>query len=252
MMDAVHSAHAPQSLSRQSARVILWYTVEGITSIGTTLLSLGIFFYMRERFGWGLVRNFSLAAAQGMIYTVGALLANPLQARLGRQRLLTILYLIMAALAAAALFTDSSLIVAAILLAYVATAAMSWPALESLLASGVDAHRLSKRMGIYNLLWAGSGAFTIAINGALIEHWRAGVFLLPVLVHATSCLLMVLSQLQMPATDSTATHGPSHLEVEAPLLRQRQLALWLSRISLPSTYVVIYSLMAMLPSLPAI
>jgi MFS family permease len=34
------------------------------------------------------------------------------------------------------------------------------------------------------------------------------------------------------------------------LLRARTLALWLSRIALPATYVVIYSLMAMMPSLP--
>ena len=40
--------------------------------------------------------------------------------------------------------------------------------------------------------------------------------------------------------------------VSAQLVGQRQLALWLSRIALPATYVVAYSLSPILPSLPAV
>src|SRR5207237_1878025 len=40
-----------------------------------------------------------------------------------------------------------------------------------------------------------------------------------------------------------------HAEPEPELLASRTLAMWLSRIALPSTYVVVYSMMAMMPSL---
>jgi hypothetical protein len=42
----------------------------------------------------------------------------------------------------------------------------------------------------------------------------------------------------------------AHAEPEPELLAKRTLAMWLARIALPATYVVIYSMMAMMPSLP--
>jgi hypothetical protein len=44
--------------------------------------------------------------------------------------------------------------------------------------------------------------------------------------------------------------APAALHGEPQLLRSRTLALWLSRLALPATYVVIYGLMALMPSLP--
>jgi len=52
------------------------------------------------------------------------------------------------------------------------------------------------------------------------------------------------------ATQPTAAPGHVHIDPEPALVRQRTLALWLSRIALPSTYVVIYSLSALMPLLP--
>jgi MFS family permease len=55
------------------------------------------------------------------------------------------------------------------------------------------------------------------------------------------------------ADDKTSdTSAPAHatFHPEPALLAQRTQALWLSRIALPSTYVVIYSLSALMPLLP--
>src|SRR2546421_12993393 len=119
----------PNGLSTTGGKLATWYVVEFITSIGTTLLSLGIFFYMKQEFGWGMKRNFLLAAGQGAVYAVGALCANPLQARLGRERLLIIVYALMGAIAATAIVIHTATVVAGALLAYVFVAAGNWPAL---------------------------------------------------------------------------------------------------------------------------
>ncbi|HZL35552.1 MAG TPA: MFS transporter [Tepidisphaeraceae bacterium] len=51
---------------------------------------------------------------------------------------------------------------------------------------------------------------------------------------------------------ASAPGAPSTSAIDPPsqLLRVRVLALWLSRVALPATYIVIFSLMALMPSLP--
>ena len=54
-----------------------------------------------------------------------------------------------------------------------------------------------------------------------------------------------------PSVASNTAHvSPAHIEPE--LLRLRTTALWLSRVALPATYVLIYGLMALMPSLPVL
>jgi hypothetical protein len=52
----------------------------------------------------------------------------------------------------------------------------------------------------------------------------------------------------LPAAAADADHA--HAEPEPELLAKRTLAMWLARIALPATYVVVYALAAMMPLLP--
>src|SRR5205085_7291805 len=96
-----------------------------------------------------------------------------------------------------------------------------------------------------------------AADGWIIQHFPTGVFVLPMLAAGTSALLLALARnvepregqaLAAPAA-AAAAHHPAP---EPQLLGMRKLALWLSRIALPATYVLIYSLLAMMPSLPLV
>jgi MFS family permease len=107
---------------------------------------------------------------------------------------------------------------------------------------------MSRRLAAYNMVWSSAGAIAVATNGALIDHWLSGVLWLPAILHAVSALLLFI-----PIHEREAPPNPPiHLHAEEALIAKRTLALWLSRLALPSTYVVIYSLMAMLPSMPVI
>src|ERR1051326_8741716 len=100
-------------------------------------------------------------------------------------------------------------------------------------------------MGDYNLVWSATNTVTLAVSGTIIQGSRAGLFVLPAAAHLVSALLMwARSDVE---AEPAATSGKA--AVEAQLLAQRTLAMWLARISLPATYVVIYSMMAMMPSL---
>jgi hypothetical protein len=225
----------------------LLYLVEGLASIGGNLLQVGIFFYTNRRFGWGLRENFTLAAAQGVVYVGGALLAQRVAARVAPTTVLGVLYVILAAIASLPLLADSPRAVTAAVLAYTAMMAIGWPILESLVSTGVDAGALAKRISTYNVVWAATGAFIIAVNGAIIDYWPAGVFVLTAAVHITSTLLLLSARRQ--AAGGIAIAAGDHVEPEPELLRVRTVALSLSRISMPASYALIYALSALLPSL---
>ena len=235
----------PLSYVPRPPSIKLLYLVEGLASIGGNLLQVGIFFYTNRRFGWGLRENFTLAAAQGVVYVVGALLAHGITTRVAPRTVLSVLYVILAAIAFAPLAADSQTGVVAAVLAYTALMAIGWPILESLVSTGVDAAALAKRVSTYNVVWAGTGALIIAVNGAIIDYWPAGVFVITAAVHAAGAALILANN------GSQAPQLPSlPAGVEPELLRVRTLALWLSRISMPASYALIYALSALLPSLP--
>ena len=77
------------------------YTIATLGTVGGTLLTTGIFFYTNHRFGWGLQRNFQLAAVQGIVYVAGGVLWGPIVKKLPPGKALTLLHRAMATIAAA-------------------------------------------------------------------------------------------------------------------------------------------------------
>jgi hypothetical protein len=119
---------------------------------------------------------------------------------------------------------------------------------------GFSAHELSRRVSVYNLVWATVGAVMVAINGLIIETYPSGVFLISLLTCAAAAVILVVYPVapvaRCHAIDSDARiQSP---EPEPKLARQRIQALWLSRICVPAMYIAIYALAALLPSLTSI
>ncbi len=226
------------------------YTVEGFSSVGGNLMQVGIFFYTQQRFGWGLKENFSLAAVQGIVYVLGALTAQGWAGRFGRRNVLVALYALLCAIALSTLLAKTPVGVVAALLAYAAIGSIGWPILESMVSSDVDARLLAKRISTYNVVWAATGALAIAINGAVIDFWAPGVFVLTAIVHGVSGLILLLPS--PPAPPLASSDAPPHLDPEPELIRVRTVAMWLSRISLPASYALVYAVSALLPSIPAL
>lgn len=230
----------------------IFFAVCAIESIAGALLTLGIFFYTKNQFHWGATQNYLLAMCQGAIYIVGALLASPLQRRWGRRNLLLLLYIILAAITGTAATQTSTFSITTLILAHTFVIAATWPMVESLVSTDADAHELSRRLGIYNLIWSFTGTAAVALSGKLIDRWPASFFVICTFCHCAGASLMFFSRrLASNAPSESASHAPRPLP-EAALFRQRRRALWLSRISLPATYVVIYGLSALMPSLPVI
>ena len=238
--------------------ILVFYVVEGITSHSVALMLASIYFYTTSRFGWDSMRNYMLAAALGVVYVGGAMSAHAVALRLGRRQTLVTVYLLMSAAAWLAVVGGGSpLFLVPLLLVYSGLSAVSWPALESLVSSGAEAGELSRRLGVYNCVWSGTGAITVALAGLLLKYWPAGNFVIPGFWHVAMALLLLRVLSREAATKAAAPQAPDeppHAKInpEPELLRVRTLALWMSRLALPATFVVISSLLAAMPTLPLI
>ena len=240
--------------SRPLPPVARLFTAEGLCSIGGNLLQVGIFFYTNRRFDWGLRENFTLATVQGVVYVVGAMLAHALATRVGARRALLVQLTALTLVALAPVVNGSVNVVIAALLAYTFIIGLCWPMIESLVATGVaDPHAMSRRMAAYNVVWAGTAALTLAVNGTIIEYWPVGVFVITAVMHGTSALLLLPGLRNSAPVEPEAAQAPHpHLDPEPELLRVRTVALWLSRISVPASYALVYALSALLPSLATV
>lgn len=223
------------------------YAIEAMLSVGGTLLSIGIVFVMNHRFGWQMRQNFLLATGQGIVYVPGALSARWLAERFGRRAALSWIYLVLAALALVAAAAKSPVVIAVLLLGFTFVIGTSWPMLESLVTTGVDASALGRRVGTYNMIWPAAGFVAIAVEGLIIRYWTAGVFVIPAAVCVASAALLAFRRPETPVPPPIVEPSPA---AEPELIRSRTLALWLSRTALPATYTVVYGLMPMMPSLP--
>lgn len=234
--------------SRRQLLMILLIT--GLMDIGATFLLSGIFFFTEHEFGWGPLKNLLLASAQGLMYVGGALMAHPLTIRWRPGLVLAGLQGAMAIFALAILpIAASPPAMVAVLLIYTLISAAVWPILEGLVTRGADPHQMSRRVSVYNLVWSGGAALTVAITGTIIRLHHLGLFLITALVHAAAGgLAWKAIRPQQPAQIAAGAQP----EPETELLRMRRLALWLARISLPAVFVLSYSLLAMLPSLPVL
>ena len=213
-------------------------------------MSVGIFFYMKDRFGWQMPQNFRLAAAQGLIYVPGALSAGRFSSWLGRRGALAAVYAVLSVLSLVAWGMasgdrPSAAAVTLLLLAYTAAIGVSWPILESVVAGG-DPRAIARRVSVYNIVWPAAGAIGIACEGTIIRYWMSGLLLVPAATHLASLFLLAMAgRLESPSRSIEPVLRP-----QPELIHQRKLALWLSRTALPATYTVVYGLMPMMPSLP--
>lgn len=242
-----------QTISRSTSRIsrplVITYVIEGILSFATSLIFIGIFFYTSNVFGWGLAGNFCLATAQGVVYVAASLMTGKISRALGARKLL---FAANAALAmvslACAFFSTNPWVLSALILLYVPLAGLNWPVLEAAASSNADPQQLSRRIGLYNVIWAFTGAVAVGLQGLLIKIDPRATFIAPLLIHI---LILVILFIERGGVTSAQTQH-AHLEPEPKLLHRRTQALWLSRITLPSTYVVIYTVSALVPLLPAV
>ena len=239
------------------------YSAEAANAVSAILLVVGLSFYTNHRFGWGARENFTIAAFQGTLYMVGALTAKGLAQRWGRRKSLLGLYSGMTVCAIAVgmcASTGRAVITALIAVFETGLVAASWPMLQSLVSEAGEQSKLSERLGCYNIIWSSMGALAIAGSGLIIQHAPAWVFFGIIAAGHLLAGALIFRRTRSATSKSVAgdpAQSIAYSNASAPvidetIMRRNRLALFLSRIALPSTYVAVYSLSPAMPSLHAI
>lgn len=240
----------------EQSRLLIYFLVEYLCSIGQPLLTMGIFFFTHNRLGWGLRANLLLAMGEGAVYTIGAMLAHPLVERFSQRRALIAVNIAMAVIVLVPAIHPSNFLVTIVLLLYAFIIAMNWPMLESRVSSCGSSATLSRRIGLYNFVWSGASFMMFAFTGTIVHFWPTGMFAIPLVVHALSAIALWLGDDPDEVIAQSAARvgevAQEHPHAELELRRQRTLALWLSRISLPAMYVAQNALVSMMPTLPSV
>ncbi len=226
------------------------YLIEGLSSLSGCLLMIGIPFYTTQRFGWSSGQNLLLMMAQGIAYTAGALSAGPLARRARKTHSLIGVNAGLVLLALAISLSSTTAVLIPLLLAYVFVGTLTWPLIESLITEGCDPIKMNRRVTGYNLVWSAMNVIVIGLYGTVLRAWPAGPLVIPAVsqsIAVCAAVILAAKHRQPAGTAAAAPHGDP--QVAARLASSRRMAMWLSRISLPASFVAANGLMAVFPTM---
>ena len=160
------------------------FALAGVNSFATVFYSNYLFYFMRERFGFGNLDCLGLSALMGFLYTFAAWWAGRFAQRRGYFLSLGIGCGGMAAALGAGLFAPTAPAQMLVLVAWTVAVCFTWPPLEALATEGETPEGLGRMVGIYNLVWSGAAALGYFCGGALAENlgWKS-LFWLPAALH---------------------------------------------------------------------
>ncbi len=162
-----------------------YFVLEGVNSFGTVFYFYYVYFYMQQAFGFGNKSNLLLAALNGATYAVGVWWAGKLAQRLGYFTSLKLGYFMMFAAQAVGsqLHHAPGQIVA--MAATDLGMCFTWPVLEALVSEGEPVGQVPHMVGVYNVIWAGTGAVAYFTGGAVLEKLGLrSLFFIPMAANA--------------------------------------------------------------------
>jgi predicted MFS family arabinose efflux permease len=229
------------------------FTLEGLNSFATVLYFNYLYFFMRDRFGFGNKRNLALAALLGFVYALAAWQAGKFAQHKGYFTALKLGFFVMAISLAAGIFFNSA--AGQILAASAVTVGMCfiWPTLEALISEGETAARLPRAIGIYNVVWAVTNAASYFIGGTLIEMFGYKIIFTMPLIFVFAMLALTLwlqkhaRQIARQASGKSETESPP--EPHRPASPKAKAFLRMAWLANPFAYIAINTLIAVIPGI---
>ena len=147
-----------------------FFLLEGLNSFATTYYFYYVYFFTHHKFGFDNQANLMLAAIAGLIYVPAAIFGGRFAQRAGYFTALKLGFAIMiGALSVGWFVVDSAAGHIAVMLVTTIGMCFTWPTLEGLVSEGEDYPGLQRNLGIYNVVWAGTGALAYFSGGAMLD-----------------------------------------------------------------------------------
>src|SRR6266581_8123035 len=214
--------------SRMSQRQLKtgYFILEGLNSFATVYYLFYLYFFMQMAFGFGNKANLVLAAANGMIYMFGSFFAGRFSQRFGYFKSLKLGLAVMILGLCAGIRADSSGGQIAVMAVIVLGMCFTWPPLEALISENEPPAGVQTMVGIYNVVWAGTGALAYFSGGAMLEKLSMkSLFYAPITVQLIQLGLTVWIERQGRAGDERPRHEPASQDARSAYIAVNTLEL---------------------------
>ena len=223
------------------------YLLEGTNSFATAYYFNYLLFLLRDRHGFGDFQNLTLGAVHGMLFMGSAWLGGRIGQKLGYVMALRLGFAGMAASMALGWAFPGLFVQMIAFAGWTITMCFTWPNLEALACAGQPSDKLARRVGIYNVVWAGTAAFGYLMGGWMVAQLGTGsLYWFPLTIHA----LQAVATFLWPSRPTFEAPKPSHAAVDrdVPLVRPAyfQKLAWVAN---PLSYMAINTLLVMVPGI---
>jgi predicted MFS family arabinose efflux permease len=232
-----------------------YFALAALNTLATCYFFNYLFFFLRDRFGFGNRQNLWVSALYGFIYIFSAWQCGKFAQRRGVLTSLRLGFSGLALLMAIGGLVDSLPGVLGALLGYSVVLLFTWPALESVVSQNESRSGMQHMVGVYNCTWAAAAALAYFTGGPLYDHLgRGAVFWLPAGIFAVELVLLSWLARHMPAATlarpEQAAEPAPHPESAAyhqPVRPEGFLKMaWLAN---PFAYVAMNTLLAVMPGI---
>lgn len=189
-----------------------YFVLEGLNSFGTVLFFYYFYFFMQKEYGYGTKANLALAALNGGAYAAASWFAGRAAQRLGYISALMIGFGMMGISLGLGWLADSAAAHIVLMVGTVLGMCFTWPVLEALVSEGERPEDVPHMVGIYNVVWAATGAVSYFIGGTLVDTLGLRVvFAVPMFISIIQfALAFWLKRMASKEERSRARAGASH------------------------------------------
>lgn len=227
------------------------FVFEALGSLACGFYGNYIFFYLRDRHGFGDLGNLGAAALMGLVIALASWKGGRLAQKHGlTPTMFAGLFGMILALGAGA--TQASLIAQLMVLVFwTASQFLIWPALEALVTENEDGPSRARTVGIYSVVWATCSALSYFLGGAVFERLgHSSIFWLPPLFHVLQLVLLLKIARDRKAgiKPESLSRGEENISTTTRPANARvfQRMAWLAN---PFACVAAFTLLAMMPEL---
>ena len=237
--------------SRQQKSI--YFVIEGLNSFTTVYYFYYFYFFMQQQFGFGNKANLLLAAANGATYAVGSWWSGRLAHRYGCLNALKFGFALMFTSFLVGSQVSSAAAQIVVMLFAVLGMCFTWPMLEALVSENESRAGLQSMVGIYNVVWAGTGALSYFVGGAMLE--RLGIrslFYVPMSLLAAQFCFTVWAQKRVAEATVSEAWSTASAAAETPHPHAPEhtgLFLRLAWLANPFAYIAINTVIAVVPGI---
>jgi MFS family permease len=238
-----------------------YFVLEGLNSFSTVYYSYYLYFFMKQEFGFSNEANLALAALNGAIYMCGSFFGGRFAQRFGYFTSLKVGFGLMFASLAIGSQVSTAFAQVLVMAGTVSGMCFTWPALEALISEGESPAGLQRMVGMYNVVWAGTGSVSFFFGGILLDHLSLrSMFYVPAGLQLIQLGFTVwlesavkrhqLAHSEVPNSGSiTSAERQPFPELNPRPVAKARMFLRLAWVANPFAYVAIQTLIAIMPGL---